>query len=215
MDKDDVLNEIFNSDPLGLLNVKPKPSPVKDETGRLRDSFQQIINFYEEHNREPLPGKGIQEFQLYSRLKNLRIDKESHPNLSDLDTHGLLNQEEKEINSIDDIFNDDSLGVLESDTDIFELKHVPKEKELPDYIATRKSCSNFQDFEHYFKQCHSELRQGKRKLTKFKKEQQIEKGYFFVLKGVLLYVAEVGKRELEKGKRNARSSKTRKRHEQP
>ncbi|MCK5268003.1 MAG: GIY-YIG nuclease family protein, partial [Spirochaetes bacterium] len=39
----------------------------------------------------------------------------------------------------------------------------------------------------------------------FKNEQQIEEGYFFVLKGVLLYVVEVGKRERDKnGKVNAR-----------
>ena len=38
----------------------------------------------------------------------------------------------------------------------------------------------------------------------FINEQQIQKGYFFVLKGILLYVAEVGEVEKIKGKKNAR-----------
>jgi hypothetical protein len=48
------------------------------------------------------------------------------------------------------------------------------------------------------------LASGKRKLWPFKNEQQIQKGYFFVLKGILLYVAEVGEVEKINGKKNAR-----------
>lgn len=44
----------------------------------------------------------------------------------------------------------------------------------------------------------------KRQVRPFANEQQIEAGYFFVLKGILLYVAEVGEREMVDGKRNAR-----------
>jgi hypothetical protein len=38
----------------------------------------------------------------------------------------------------------------------------------------------------------------------FAKEQQIDKGLFFILKGIMLYIAEVGDRKAIKGKVNAR-----------
>ena len=97
-----------------------------------------------------------------------------------------------------DILGDDGLG-------LFDFKHVPKETEMPDYIAKRKPCKDFDQFEHLFIQCQEDLRNRNREITAFKNEQQIDKGYFFVLKGVLLYVAEIGKRELDKNKKmNAR-----------
>jgi len=107
---------------------------------------------------------------------------------------------------LDDILEDDALGILDSDAEsIFDLKHVPKETTMPDYVARRKPCKDFKDFEYLFKKCQTDLTEGKRRLNPFKNEQQIEKGYFFVLKGVLLYVAEVGKRKPdENGKVNAR-----------
>jgi hypothetical protein len=76
---------------------------------------------------------------------------------------------------------------------------------MPDYIAKRKPCKDFDKFEHLFKACQKDLRSRSREITAFKNEQQIDKGYFFVIKGVLLYVAEIGKRKLDKNsKYNAR-----------
>lgn len=206
MDKDKILGEIFANDPFGILNIKPKTSPVRNEDERLIGSFQEINEFYEKHNREPEPGGSPQEYMLYSRLKGLRENESKSIMLESEDKHGLLKVEKKEINSFDDILEDDSLGILDSDVDdIFDLKHVPKETTMPDYVASRKPCKDFQDFEHHLKQCQSDLTNGKRRLYPFKNEQQIEKGYFFVLKGILLYVQEVGERKPdENGKVNAR-----------
>ncbi len=206
MDKNKILDEIFANDPFGLLNVKPASTPVRNEDERLVASFQEINEFYEKHNREPQPGGSPQEYMLYSRLKGLRENESKSILLDPEDKYGLLKVEKKEINSFDDILEDDSLGILDSDEEgIFDLKHVPKETTRPDYVARRKPCKDFQDFEHYFKQCQADLTKGKRRLYPFKNEQQIEKGYFFVLKGVLLYVEEVGERKPdEHGKVNAR-----------
>jgi len=63
---------------------------------------------------------------------------------------------------------------------------------------------DFENFEHLFIACHQDLRAKRRKLYPFKNEQQIDKGYFFVLKGILLYVAEVSEKEKIGGKVNAR-----------
>jgi hypothetical protein len=91
MDKESVLNEIFSNDPFGLLTVKPSSSPARSEDERLIASFQEINDFYEENNREPNAGGGIQEHQLYSRLKSLRENPTKAEMLKSLDKFGLLN----------------------------------------------------------------------------------------------------------------------------
>lgn len=206
MDKDEVLDEIFNSDPMGLLDVKAKSSSILSADERLTGSFQEINEFFEKHHREPQPNVGnISEYQLYSRLKSLRENEEKMMVCEPLDKYGLLKTEKKEIKSIDDIFGDDSLDILDGDSEgLFVFKHTPKETTMPDYIASRKPCKDFDNFESLFIQCQSDLANKKRRLYPFKNEQQITKGHFFVLKGILLYVAQVGKKFNEKGKVNAR-----------
>jgi len=205
-DKDKILDEIFNDDPLGLLNVKPKVK-AQNADDRLIASFQEITEFYKKHNKEPEPSRSnITEYKLYTRLKSLREDGEKMMALALYDDCSLLRKEVKEINSIEDIFSDDSLGLLDSDDlGLYNLTHVPKETSMPDYIAKRKPCKNFEEYESLFKACQLALKDKSRQITQFKNEQQIDKGYFFILKGVMLYVAEIGKRKLDKnGKYNAR-----------
>lgn len=204
MDKDDLL-KLINDDDLGLLNVKPKHSAIVTADERLIASFTQINQFISENGREPESGKGIQEHQLYARLNGIRESAEKMDALAGLDEHDLLNVQRKEIGSIEDIFDDDDLGILGNEAEsIFTLKHISKETTMPDYVASRKPCKDFEIFEAKFTQCQADLTAGKRKLWPFKNEQQIQKGYFFVLKGVLLYVADVGEVEKSNGKKNAR-----------
>jgi len=49
-------------------------------------------------------------------------------------------------------------------------------------------------FEPLLQKCQADLAAGKRKPRPFAKEQQIHEGLFFVLKGILLYVAKVGEK---------------------
>jgi T5orf172 domain len=206
MDDKKKLFDIFKDDSLGILDVRPLSSPAKDERERLRDSYLDILDFYKENKREPLLGNGVQETSLYFRLKGIRENADKKASLSEYDKHGLLLKPvEKEIKTIDDIFKNDILGILDTEAEsIFTLKHVPKMTSMPDYIGSRKPCKDFDNFEHLFKECQSDLASRKRKIYPFKNEQQIKKGHFFVLKGILLYVASVGKRTPEKGKYNAR-----------
>lgn len=203
MDKKDLL-KLIEDDDLGLLNVKPKQAATTTDE-RLLSSFQEINNFVKENGREPKVGGDINEYQLCARLKAIRENKEKVQALLSFDEHGLFQTEVREIKSINDVFEDDDLGIFDDDADgIFNLKHVPKEIEMPDYIANRKPCKDFQEFEQKFTQCQADLKSEKRKLWPFRKEQNIEKGSFFVLKGVLVYVAEVGEFEIVNGKKNAR-----------
>lgn len=113
--------------------------------------------------------------------------------------------QDKVYQSLKDIFADDDLGILDDGPEsIFRLKNVPTNIEMPEKIAQRKPCKDFANFEHLFKQCHAELAEGIREVRSFTGEQQIKEGHFFVLHGVMVYVAEVGEKETKNGKVNAR-----------
>ena len=49
MDKETILNNIFESDPLGLLEIKAK-NPVITADDRLIATFEEINDFYEKNN---------------------------------------------------------------------------------------------------------------------------------------------------------------------
>lgn len=202
----DKLRELIEDDDLGLLDVKPKQANGMTEDERLAESFFEITIFYGEHGREPENDMAnVQESRLAMRLSNLRKDPEKIKELVDLDEFDLL-QPIKEIESIDDIFEDDDLDILgDGDSDsIFNLKHVPQNTESPDYVASRKPCKDFEQFEPLFKQCHADLKSGKRSLRTFVNEQQIQVGEFFVLSGVMVYVSDMGDKEKKNKKVNAR-----------
>ncbi|MFH4376772.1 GIY-YIG nuclease family protein, partial [Acinetobacter baumannii] len=84
-------------------------------------------------------------------------------------------------------------GLLDDgkDGDIFKIKHVPVQRAAADEVAKRKRCKDFGQFEHLFKDVHRELREGKRKLLPFHdKSYQLEKGSYYVLNGLLVYLAD-------------------------
>ena len=218
------LDEIFNDADFHLIEEKKKVSNSRTPDERLLASFLEINDFVEKNERIPEANiSNVMEFKLYSRLKALREDADKAELLKAEDKYDLLpdvlnqvaedevhygekQEEEKEINSIDDLLDDDLLaGLSDDDEGLFDFKHTPKETSMPEYVARRKPCKDFAQFEQKLKQCQNDLQEGKRKVTQFRNEQQIDKGYFFVLKGVLLYVADIGDREVdEKGKVNAR-----------
>lgn len=210
------LEDIFANDEFGLLDVKDAPKPVT-ENERLINSFDEIVEFYQSNNRLPVEGNSIKERKLFYRLKSIKENDEKSQFLKQFDKNGILGEiengdstyEDVEIpkaNSLNDILNSDPLGLLSGDEEsIFTIKNVPEKKTtMPNYIARRKKCKDFDLYEPLLIQCQNELRAGKRKVIPFKNEQDIEQGSFFVLKGVLLYVAEIGRRKIEKGKVNAR-----------
>lgn len=207
MEKDALL-KMLQEDTLGLLNVKPKRAAITVDQ-RLLASFFQIVDFYRQHGKEPQSNPAdILEFQLFNRLKGLRASKEKCEALHEVDEFHLLTYVEppKALTSIADIFAADSLGLLgDATASIFDLKHVPKSTmEMPEKIAQRKRCKDFAQFEHLFRQCHAELKSGIREARQFTGEQQILPGHFFVLHGVMVYVSEVGEKEVKNGKVNAR-----------
>lgn len=184
----------LENDPFGLLEVKPKQSTHRDEVKMIKENFQNILEFYEKNNREPDKNAQRPERTLALRLQGIREDKNQIAILKEFDTFGLL------VNSL----YDDPFGLLESNDDIFTLKHVSRVVDTPDYVASRKPCEDFQSYQNLFKLCHSGLLSKKRTLQDYRGERFIKEGMFFVLKGVVGYVASVGKIKREKNKTNAR-----------
>jgi hypothetical protein len=193
MDKEELLKMIQDDD-LGLLVVKPRVSAGMTADERLYSSFQDINQFVCESGREPKYGVDIREHQLATRLKSLREDAKKSESLAEFDEHNLLDVPKKEIVSLEDIFQDDDLGLLAgADESLFELKYVTSrnKREDPDYIAHRKVCADFEKYADLFQECQSDLASGKRKLLKFTSDRQIQEKSFFVLNGLLLFIDEI------------------------
>ncbi|MCI1265559.1 MAG: GIY-YIG nuclease family protein [Saprospiraceae bacterium] len=210
MDRNNILKNIFEDDPLGLLNVKPANSPVRNEDEMLVVSFLKINDFYEKNNREPEQGGGIQEHQLYARLKSLRENPSKIEILKSHDKFGLLNFEIKIIHSFEDIFNDDDLGILKDDSEgLFDFKHIERfdERASADFVARRKPCKDFDKYEQQFKDVQKDLKNGKRRLITFK-EENLRAGDFYVHNGILLYLEKVDdKKEVQDYKSGSRERK--------
>lgn len=113
MTKKKTLDDIFNDDEFGILDSKGKVSNVKTEDDRLIDSFQEINAFYQKNNREPKADVFVvSERSLGVVLKELRKNNKKIEILKPYDTYNLLGYVTVEINSIDDILNDDEFGLL-------------------------------------------------------------------------------------------------------
>lgn len=222
MELDEFLDFATANDKLGLLTVKAKIStPTADE--HLVAKFNEINEFITANGREPEADMAnVPEFMLNQRLNAIRDNVGQCSALKQLDSHGLLPSvplqevadpaaeyavvlESKEIESIDDIFSDDALGLLDDGAQsIFTMKHVPKSIDMPSKIAKRKRCKDFEQYEDLFKTCHADLKSGEREQHKFTGEQQIRQGQFFVLHGVICYVADMEDRVKKNGKVNAK-----------
>ncbi len=231
MDKDQILDQIFNDDPLGLLTVKAKQSNARTPDERLLASFQEINDFIEKSGKEPEANPAsVSEFQLYSRLKSLRDDPDKVEMLKESDVHNLLpvietnqvsepnseyKKSKKELSSIEDILDDDGLDILGGDdVDLFKFKHTPTgdERASADFVARRKPCKDFDKYEPTFKEVQQDLANGKRKLIPFKQEN-LRPGDFYVHNGVLLLLENVDfeeeEQEFRSGRRVRKDGRTR------
>ena len=191
------LEDIFNDDAFGLLDFKENKTIVKSDDDRLIDSFLEINDFFEKTGREP-SDTSMSEYGLYARLKNLRAEEKYKKIVKGFDKFNLLGEVQIEDISIEDILNDDTLGLLdtESDNSIFNFNHTPKaEDRAPtDFMAQRKPMSEkeFEKYEIMFRQVHKELKEGKRKLqTVSKVEQKISENRFYLMDGLLLFLESV------------------------
>jgi hypothetical protein len=212
----ETLLQILAEDEYGLLKPAPESAPVTADE-RLLSAFQEIAEFTRENGREPeRTPTDMTEAKLAMRLKAIRENEEQAAALRGADYLGLLGEAPPEPEplripdtppeTVDDALAADPFGLLDGAGDIFDLKNVPKAQTMPEEIARRRPAEDFDRYEDLFKDCHAGLRAGQRKLLPFRNPIEIEAGKFFVLNGVLLYVAEMGALELDQiRKANART----------
>ncbi|AEA45752.1 GIY-YIG nuclease family protein [Fluviicola taffensis] len=188
------IDDIFNDDDFGLLDSKAKTSTVKSDEDRLIDSFEEINAFFDKNNREPNKSS-MSEYGLMAKLKNFRENEAQKKILKPFDRHNLLGYVEMEKQTIDDILNDDDLGLLDADKDldIFKFKHTPRPEERAeaDFVAQRKPLKEkeFEKYEVMFQKVHKEIKEGKRKILPFTNiEKNLHVGDFYIMDGLLLYL---------------------------
>ncbi|WP_257160616.1 GIY-YIG nuclease family protein [Corynebacterium cystitidis] len=192
------LDDLIADDTDGLLDPPEKPLPVT-EIDRLRHSFQEINDFYREHGTEPNASTMvIAERKLGARLVGIRANLHKCEKLADMDEFGLL-QPKKAPESIDDIL-DDEFDLLDDDSGIFDTSRLPgtPRYEHDGETAQRTKAHDFEAFEPLFKTKHQELAEGTYTLIPFRGLPTIQEGTFFILGGVMLFVAEVGETQMLK-----------------
>jgi hypothetical protein len=188
------IDDIFDDDDFGLLDSKAKTSTVKTDENRLIDSFEEINTFFDKNKREPNKSS-MSEYGLMAKLKNFRENEVQKKVLKPYDRHNLLGYVEMEKQTIDDILNDDDLGLLDSDKDldIFKFKHTPRPEDRAeaDFVAQRKPLKEkeFEKYEAMFHKVHKEIKEGKRKILPFTNiEKNLHVGDFYLMDGLLLYL---------------------------
>lgn len=203
------LNDILEGDdPLGLLDVKAPSAKQPSEDERIQNSFEEINKFIDRYGYVPGEGKGassdITARKFKIRLEQMRGNPAIREQLLPLDKHGILIDQRPPPESLDDIFELDDPLLSTSSDDIFTFKHARPASAIPDMVSRRKKCKDFPFFKPILDKCAEDIKSGRRKAIKFAKEQEINPGDFFILNGILVYVAEVNDRHIRGGKKNAR-----------
>lgn len=193
-DLDDLADELSEFAP-----PKKKQATHTSREERIIAGFEDIVRFYEEHGRAPQHGENRDIFErLYAvRLDRLRAQEDCLALLLEIDRHGLLalpqaaTPDEAELN-LDELAAE--LAGVEADDDITQLRHVrsAEEKRAADEIARRDKCHDFEKFKPLFEQVKQELASGARVTRPFELKAEIRPGAFFIVGGLITYVAEMG-----------------------
>lgn len=188
------LQAIFDADDLGLLEPQRK-SHTAAPRDRLEQSFTEIVEFVEREGREPSASTlEISERTLGARLEGIRMDPEKGGALAAADKFGLLASVDGP-SSIDELLSDDQSGLLDDPAGVLDTSGLPKSRrrqQAADSVARREKCRDFASFQPLFAQKQDELAREVSKLVRFTGRRTIKEGGFFVLNGVMLFIAEIG-----------------------
>jgi hypothetical protein len=189
---------------LAELGVDLAPKKVRARTPReerIIAGFEDIVRFREEHGRAPQHGENRDIFErLYAvRLDRLRTLPDCRTLLAEMDAYGLLSMDDTDATSPVDALDDDELldelGVAtDPGADITQLRNVRSntERQAAEEIASSERCEDFENFRPLFEAVEKDIAAGARSTRPFGKDAAIRQGEFFILRGQLAYVAEVG-----------------------
>ena len=185
------LDDILDDD---LLAVAEKPKKLTS-SDRLERAFLEIVEFRRAEGRLPSSQtREIAERKLGARLDGFLANEAKAEAVKHLDEFGLLEAPAMPA-SIDDLLESDDLDhLLGDESGILDVSDLPviKRPESPDSVAQRVKSKDFAKFEPLFKAKQAELAEGVFQLKPFSGMDLIREGTFFVLNGVMCFVAEVG-----------------------
>jgi hypothetical protein len=193
------IDDIFNSDVDGLLD-EPGPATKVTSADRLKQGFLQVVDFRRVHERLPRSTtREISERRLGARLDGILANEEKISALRPLDEFNLLEPPEAP-RSLQDLLDGDDLDLLEDQSGLFDVSDLPVRRQTyeGEAAARRRKAQDFDGFESVFKQKHAELRDGVSRLLPYPGMAHIVPGAFFVLNGVMLFIADVGETEYKK-----------------
>ena len=197
--------EMDDDELLDALGVEVAPLKVSSRTPReerIIAGFEDILRFHQSHGRAPQHGDNRDIFErLYAvRLDQLRKLPEAQTLLAVIDGSGLLAGSAATTVDVDEMDVDVLLAELgfgdeaADENDITVLRNVRSsiEKRAAEEIADRMPCADFDKFKPMFEQAEREMKAGIRITLRFGRDASIVSGNYFILGGVLAYVAEVG-----------------------
>lgn len=194
LDLDELAGELADFAP-----AKKKQATYTPREERIIAGFEDIERFYEEHGRLPQHGEDRDIFErLYAvRLDRLRELEDCRTLLATFDKHGLLDATAATAPEDEELDPDDlmaELAGLGEGEDITKLRHVrsTEEKRAAEEIARRDKCVDFEKFQPLFKQVKEDLASGTRVTRPFELKAEIRPGAFFIVGGLISYVAEMG-----------------------
>jgi hypothetical protein len=162
---------------------------------RLERAFLEIVEFRRSEGRLPNSlTRDIAERKLGARLDGFLANEAKAEAVKRLDEFGLLEGPEAP-SSIDELLEGDDLDELLGDeAGILDVSGLPvvKRPEAAESVAQRVKAKDFESFEPLFKAKHAELKDGTLALQPFTGMDMVREGVFFVLNGVMCFVAEVG-----------------------
>lgn len=177
-----------------LLNAPEKPKKITS-SDRLERAFLEIVEFRRSEGRVPSSQtREIAERKLGARLDGFLANEAKAEAVKHLDEFGLLEAPAAPA-SLDELLESDDLDdLLGDDAGILDVSGLPviKRPESAESVAQRVKAKDFEQFEPLFKAKHAELADGTFTLKPFTGMDLIREGVFFVLNGVMCFVAEVG-----------------------
>ena len=176
------LDEVLAAeDEWGLLDVAPLQATAGG--GELAEVTDEVRAFVEANGRPPDRDNGRPFAERLLATKAQRLAAEDA-------TLGALLQpvDPQAPESLDDILDDELLD----DDPIFTLKNITARKptDAPDYIGSRQPCADFERFRPLFEATAADLQAARRVARPFAREQEIDAGQFFIVRGQTAYVAE-------------------------
>lgn len=189
--------DYFNDELLLTADEKPKAAPTP-LLHRAIEILDRINSFVDETGSEPVsePGRSVRERMLANELAGLRASKGDLDGLASYDTRNLVFGVASDADPLDD-------PLLSAGLDIFEVRDELKPMARPDFVADRRPCPDFERFEPLFERVRKDVEEERRRPQPFRQER-VELSEFFVLKGQLVYVADLRDEHRRNGKPDAR-----------